>query len=156
MASNSSSRARDGLDRIGTVVAAVCALHCALMPLAWTMIPSLTLALLSWHDPHHRAAILLLQASRWEGGLVAIALGFAGISLGLGYVRHRGWRPSFLLITAAPLFIAAIASPLAADPALHAGLAVLGGVTLAAAHLSNLRLLRGAREAHAVALVDRP
>ncbi|HEY0229697.1 MAG TPA: MerC domain-containing protein, partial [Dokdonella sp.] len=98
------------LDRAGTLIAASCALHCALVPLALTLIPSMTLALLSWHDPRHRMAMRLLQASRWEWLFVVTALAVAACSFGFGYLRHRDARPGLLLAAAAASFALAIAS----------------------------------------------
>lgn len=130
------------LDRAGTLIAALCALHCALVPLALMLIPSMTLALLSWHDPRHRMAMRLLQASRWEWLFVVIALLVAAGSLGLGYLHHRDARPCALLLAAAASFALAIASPLSSNVLLHASFAVLAGLVLASGHLLNLRLLR--------------
>ncbi|HEY0180133.1 MAG TPA: MerC domain-containing protein [Dokdonella sp.] len=130
------------LDRTGAFVAVLCAIHCAAVPLVLATMPSVTLALLSWKDPHHRAAMWLLRASRWEWLVVAFALGFAATSLALGFARHRRLHPALLLVLAALLFAVAIGSPLSIVPGWHAGFAVLGGAALAAAHVTNLRALR--------------
>jgi hypothetical protein len=145
---SNSSRDRSGvLDRIGTLVAAICALHCALLPLAFASVSSLTLALLSWKNPHHGLAIALLQASRWEWLVVSIALGLGGVSLVLGFARHRGLQPLALLLLSAGCFSLAIASPWSADVSMHAAFAVFGGSALAGAHLLNLRLTRAVMHA---------
>ena len=144
--SNSAWRA---LDRAGTFLSAACALHCALIPLALALIPSMTLALLSWHDPRHRMAMGLLQASRWEWLFVLVALLVGAGSLGFGYLRHRSARPGLLLAAAAVSFALAIASPLSANALLHASFAVLAGLALAGGHLLNLRLLHRSTAARA-------
>lgn len=137
------------LDRAGTFIAALCALHCALIPLALALIPSMTLALLSWHDPRHSLAMRLLQASRWEWLFVLVALLVAAGSLGFGYLRHRNTRPGLLLAAAAASFALAIASPLSANVLLHASFAVVAGLALAGSHLLNLRLLERSAAARA-------
>jgi len=140
------------LDRAGTFIAAACALHCAVVPLILALVPSMTLALLSWHDPRHRLAMRLLQASRWEWLFVLVALLVAVSSLGLGYLRHRSARPGLLLAAAAVSFALAIASPLSTNVLLHASFAVLAGLALAGGHLLNLRLLERSAEARAARL----
>jgi hypothetical protein len=127
------------MDRAGTFVAATCAVHCAMLPLALAAIPSMSLALLSWKDPRHNSAMWLLRLSAWEGTVVASALLFAGLSIGSGFLRHRRSMAVLSLLLAAVSFGIAIKSPLAAVPWVHAGFAVLGGVALAGAHWINLR-----------------
>lgn len=119
-----------------------CALHCAALPFLLVVLPSLTLALLSWQDPRHRWAMRLLQASRWEWVVVLVALAVAAASLAIAWRQHRDARPALLLATAALLFLSALT---AADLVAHAVLAVLGGIALAGAHLLNLGLVRLAR-----------
>ncbi|HEU4662866.1 MAG TPA: MerC family mercury resistance protein, partial [Dokdonella sp.] len=84
------------LDRVGTVIAGLCAVHCALVPIAIASTSSFTLALLSWRDPHHALALWLLTISAWEAWVVAGALAFAGLSLGLQFPMHRDRRPAAL------------------------------------------------------------
>jgi hypothetical protein len=129
------------MDRAGTFIAATCAVHCALLPLALAAIPSMSLALLSWKDPRHNSAMWLLRLSAWEGTVVASALLFAGFSIGSGFLRHRRSMAVLALLLAAVSFGVAIKSPFAAVPWAHAGFAVLGGVALAGAHWLNLRAI---------------
>jgi len=138
---------RDRLDRIGVFTAALCAIHCAAMPLAFASISSLTLALYSWQHPDHRWAVLLLRISRREGAVVAFALLNAALSLLLGWWRHRDARPGMLGGLAAAMFLLALVSPWSAAPLLHAAFAVAGGAGLSAAHLLNLRVARRSRMA---------
>jgi hypothetical protein len=128
------------VDRAGTFIAAACALHCAILPIILGTIPSMSLALLSWKDPRHNSAMWLLRLSAWEGAVVASALVFASLSIGVGFARHRRPAAMLLLVLAAVLFGLAIQSSLAAWPWAHAGFAVLGGIALAGAHGLNLRM----------------
>jgi len=129
------------MDRAGTLIAATCAVHCALLPLALAAIPSMSLALLSWKDPRHNSAMWLLRLSAWEGTVVTSALLFAGLSIGSGFLRHRRPVGILALVLAALSFGIAIKSPLAALSWAHAAFAVLGGVALAGAHWMNLRAI---------------
>ena len=132
------------LDRVGTVVAGLCAVHCALVPIAIATTSSFTLALLSWRDPHHGFAMWLLRISAWETWVVAAALVFASVSLGLHFPMHRDARPAVLLLVAAIAFACALYLPALRSPVLHGVLAVLGGFLLISAHLTNLRATRRA------------
>jgi hypothetical protein len=129
------------MDRAGTFIAASCAVHCALLPVALAAIPSMSLALLSWKDPRHNSAMWLLRLSAWEGTVVASALIFAGISIGSGFLRHRRPVALLALLFAAVSFGIAIKSPLVALSWAHAAFAVLGGIALAGAHWINLRAI---------------
>jgi hypothetical protein len=127
------------LDRLGTLFAGLCAVHCALVPVAIAATSSFTLALLSWQDPHHGLAMWLLRLSAWEGWVVGGALTFATISFGVAFPSHRDPRPLTLLFIAAAAFFGALCMPVFRAPAMHALLAVLGGGVLVTAHLANLR-----------------
>jgi hypothetical protein len=133
------------LDRIGTVLAGLCAVHCALLPLAVATTSSFTLALLSWHDPHHDLAMWLMRISRWEAWVVLGAITFATISIGIGFRVHRNTRPALMVLAASLSFGLALYAPVFRTPLLHAVLAVMGGVLLVTAHLVNLGALRSRR-----------
>lgn len=133
------------LDRIGTVLAGLCAVHCALVPLVVATTSSFTLALLSWHDPHHDLAMWLLRISLWEAWVVLIAIAFATVSMGFGFRAHRNVHPMLLVLAAALSFGLALYAPAFRTPQLHAALAVVGGALLVGAHLMNLGELRSRR-----------
>ena len=127
------------MDRLGTLFAGLCAVHCALVPVAIAATSSFTLALLSWRDPHHGFAMWLLRLSAWEGWVVGGTLTFAAVSFGTTFPSHRDPRPLALLVVAAAAFFAALCMPMFRAPTAHALLAVLGGGLLVAAHVINLR-----------------
>jgi hypothetical protein len=117
-------------DRLGAVGSFICALHCALIPVALAVLPALGLGLAAWHG--------------LETGFIVIATMLAVTSLVLGYRNHRAYHawllvgPGLLLIWAALIY-----PPLHESYVLHAVTMALGGVLIALAHLVNLRLSYG-------------
>jgi hypothetical protein len=123
-------------DRAGLAVSGACAVHCALVPLAFALLPSLTLALLSLRDPAHGLAFALLRLARYEAWTIAAAIALA---FGTSFVawRRRGARRGLAFASAgALLLVTALAAP---SPWSHAVLAVAGGFALCLAHRANLR-----------------
>ena len=117
-------------DRLGAVGAFICALHCALIPLALAIVPALGLGLVAWHG--------------LELGFSLFATVMAITSLYLGYRNHRAYHawllvmPGLLLIWGALLY-----PPLHLSIVPHAVAMAAGGVLIALAHLVNLRLSYG-------------
>jgi hypothetical protein len=117
-------------DRLGAVGAFICALHCALIPVALAVLPALGLGLVAWH------------------GLELAFSGFATLlaitSLWLGYRNHRAYH-AWLLVAPGLLAIwgAVLYPPLHDSVLPHAIAMTLGGVLIAIAHLVNLRLSYG-------------
>jgi hypothetical protein len=73
---------------IGGSFGFLCALHCALVPLLFSLMPTLKLALLSVRDPNHDLAIAMLTSLRFERSLV-----WTGIAIALMSVFLAGnWR----------------------------------------------------------------
>lgn len=123
------------LDRLGYAVSGVCAVHCAVVPLAFALLPSLTLALLSLRDPAHGFAFALLRLARYEAWTIATAVVLAtGTSL-TAWRRHGTWRGLVFASAGALLLAAALAAPSSWS---HAVLAVAGGLALCLAHRANL------------------
>lgn len=122
------SSAAHRLDRLGAAGSLICAAHCALWPLLLALIPALGLS--------------FLASPLFERGFVIFAGTLATLSLLPGYRRHRS--PVALLILLPGLVgvsIGAFGSSLHSDWT-HALLMSLGGMLIAAAHVTNLTLLR--------------
>ncbi|WP_242108470.1 MerC domain-containing protein [Luteimonas aquatica] len=119
------------LDRLGATGSLLCALHCALLPLALAVIPSVGLSV--WFG------------DGFERGFVLFATLMGAFSLVWGYRRHRKFRALGLLL----LGLAAIWAGLLYDPwhsgsvGLHAAVMTFGGTLVGLAHLLNLRLNHG-------------
>lgn len=124
-----------------------CAVHCALVPLAFVLLPTLKMALFSVRDPNHAIAIFLMQSVRYEQPLVWLGLAIAGLSLlGVswrGAARHiRFHRLSWVLYAfGATLTLAGAYSP-AREVLQHASLMLSGGLLLLMASLINARAAR--------------
>ena len=119
--------APDALDRAGATASLACALHCALMPLVVTLLPLVGLA--------------FLADQRIEWALVGLSAVLGVISLCLGYREHRSRRALALLGTGlALLAVGRIAEGYMQQTPWGVLLVVLGGLTVAGAHLLNRRL----------------
>ena len=127
--SRASSRLQQA-DRVGFAASMLCAIHCAAMPLLLAILPTLGLGVGGWVD--------LDQA------VVVFATLLAAVTLTIGWRRHRAYRAWKLLLPALGLLWFATFGPYHAhggmEGALHAGMMVAGGLLLAAAHLTNMRL----------------
>jgi hypothetical protein len=120
-----------------------CAVHCALVPLMFVLMPTLKMALYSVRDPQHHMAMFLLQSVRFEQPLV-----FAGLiltALTLIQARLRGKisadaQTSVWLLygLGAGLTLAGAFSPMAATIQ-HAVFMVFGGTVLVCASILNAR-----------------
>jgi hypothetical protein len=121
-----------------------CAVHCALVPLMFVLMPTLKMALYSVRDPSHKIAIFLLQSVRYEQPLVFIGLGLTALTIGQAWLRGkvslRQQRVVWALFAAgAVLTIAGAISP-AREALLHASLMLSGGLLLVTASVQNARL----------------
>lgn len=115
------------LDGIGASASLLCAAHCALMPLAVTLLPLLGLSFLA--D----------EKTEWLIFAVIVILG--AVSLGLGYRRHRSRRALALLSMGLGLLAA---GHIAEGNAMGWGVPVVvaGGLLVALAHWTNRSLCR--------------
>jgi len=115
------------LDRLGAAGSLLCALHCALLPLAIAVLPALGIALWS--------------SEAFELGFVVFATLLGVVTLVLGYRRHRVGRALALLLPGlAVLWLGLLAAPLHTQTIAHAVTMTLGGTLVGVAHLTNLRL----------------
>lgn len=117
-------------DRIGFAASFLCAMHCALLPIALALLPSLGLGAGGWIDI--------------DQAFVVFATLLAATTLTLGYRRHRAFKAWALLVPGLVLVWIGTFTPLHVHGTAHALLMVLGGLLLAGAHLLNLRLSHAA------------
>lgn len=118
-------------DRVGFAASMLCAIHCAAMPLVLAVLPTLGLGAGGWIDI--------------DQGIVVFATLLAATTLTLGWRRHRAYHAWGLLLPALGLLWFATFGPFHSHAGdahawLHAGMMVAGGLLLAAAHLTNMRL----------------
>lgn len=124
------SPSRSLIDRIGALGSLLCAVHCALLPLAIALIPSLGLA--------------SLVSDRFELAFVAFATVLGGFSLIWGYRRHHAVRALWLLVPGLSLlWVGVLYPPLHHSVVPHAVAMTVGGALVGLAHLANLRLNHG-------------
>jgi hypothetical protein len=134
------------LDRLGVALSLACSIHCAVAPALFAFVPSLVVALHSFHSPLRRWSIGLITLQAYEMPFVLAAVGLAVVSAGIGWRRHRHLQPLAWIAAAAVSFLLSW-SDVATSSLVHGALAAVGGAMLAAAHLSNLRSSRP-RHAH--------
>ena len=115
------------VDRFGAAGSLLCAVHCAVLPLALALVPSLGLA--------------FLMRDGVELAVVVFVTGLGLSSLWMGYRRHHVLRALLLLGLGLGALWAGLAyPPLHHSRVPHAVVMTLGGVLVALAHLLNLRL----------------
>ncbi|MBB5940709.1 MerC domain-containing protein [Xanthomonas sp. 3307] len=121
---------RAALDRLGATGSLLCAVHCAVLPLALAVLPSLGLSM--WlGDGVERTLVLFVTC-----------LGL--FSLVLGYRRHRVWQAlGLLLLGLLSLWAGLLVPALHHAVAPHAAIMTFGGTLVGLAHLLNLRLNHG-------------
>lgn len=114
------------MDSIGFGASMLCAVHCALLPIAASVLPALGGSIL---------ATPLLEA-----GMIALGAVMATLSLSVGYRshHHRPWA----LAVAACGFAAIAAGHTLAPEAFESLLTASGAFTVAIAHVINARLCR--------------
>ncbi|NOT89105.1 MAG: MerC family mercury resistance protein [Lysobacter sp.] len=117
-------------DHLGFAASLLCAVHCALFPLALALLPSLGLQSVGWVD--------LDQA------FVVFATVLGTTTLTLGWRRHRAFRAWAVLLPGLLLVWLASFSGLHQHTLGHALVMTLGGTLLAAGHWLNLRLTHAA------------
>jgi hypothetical protein len=117
-------------DHLGFTASLLCAVHCALFPLALALLPSLGLQSVGWID--------LDQA------FVVFATVLGATTLTLGWRRHRTFRAWALLLPGLLLVWLASFTGLHQHTLGHALVMTMGGALLAASHWLNLRLTHAA------------
>jgi len=113
-------------DRFGFAASFLCAVHCALLPIALALLPSFGLEAGGWIDI--------------DQAFVVFATLLGATTLSFGYRRHRAFRAWVLLLPGLGLVWIASFTPLHVHTTGHALLMTLGGLMLAGAHFLNLRL----------------
>lgn len=123
-------RIRALLDRFGATGSLLCAVHCAVIPVALAAAPSLGLSV--W------------LSDGVEQTLVVFVTLLGLFSLVLGYRRHRALNALGLLVPGLiALWAGLLYAPLHHSQVPHAVVMTLGGVLVGLAHLLNLRLNHG-------------
>lgn len=130
-ATNPSAEARGRwYDRLGATAATLCAVHCAVLPLAMAFLPALGLEFLASHA--------------FEGFFLAFTTVFAVLSVGHSLRAHgRFFAWPLLLIGLAILFAERFVPAIHDHALLHALTMTTAGTLVAVAHLLNLRLAHG-------------
>ena len=114
-------------DRAGATAGAVCALHCALTPVAWALLPALAAPLTGLEEAHV-----------WIVGSLSI---LAIAMTVLGWRRHRRFYATAFLVPGLTLLWGAVLA--FHGQTLEHVLMAIGGTLVACAHLVNLRLSHG-------------
>ncbi|MBJ6981142.1 MerC domain-containing protein [Luteimonas sp. MC1572] len=117
-------------DRFGLAASFLCAVHCALLPVALALLPAFGFTVVGWVDI--------------DQAFVVFASLLGATTLSLGYRRHRAFRAWALLLPGLSLVWAGAFTALHTHGFTHAAVMVSGGLLLAAAHLVNLRLTHAA------------
>jgi hypothetical protein len=118
------------VDSLGSVGAMLCAVHCALLPVALALLPVLGLG--------------FLASQGFEIGFVLFATALASASLWHGYLRHRAYHAFAILVPGLIALWVGVFVPLLHESLLgHAISMSIGGTLVAVAHLVNLRLSQG-------------
>ena len=121
---------RSLIDRFGAAGSLLCAIHCALLPLAIAVLPSL--------------GLVILGSQGFERAFVAFATLLGVFSVLWGYRRHRAVRALSLLIPGLiTLWAVVLYQPLHHMVLPHAIAMTFGGSLVGLAHIANLRLNHG-------------
>lgn len=128
-------------DGLGAGVSLACAVHCAALPLVFSLLPSLQLALTSWDPQWQGLAQWLLWTHEAERLVVTTVLLFAAIVLVRGFLAHRSRAPLMVAAVAAAMMGSGAFGHWHSDDLWHVGLQVLGGLGIATAHVLNWRAL---------------
>lgn len=127
--SPSNIRASHWVDPLAAAAAALCAVHCAVLPVLIAVLPLFGLGFLS--------------SSLFERGFLVFATVMATVSLWQGHRRHRTLTAlQFALPGLGLLYLGVFFAPLHESVLGHAVAMTAGGSLIAVAHLFNLRLLR--------------
>lgn len=114
------------IDRVGALASFLCAVHCALLPVVFGVLPALGLAFLADH------AI--------ERAFVGFAIVLASTSLLFGLRKHGSYRAFWFLIPGIVLLIIGMLVGADHSDVRHAVLVSIGGTLVALSHVVNLRL----------------
>lgn len=135
-------------DGLGASISAACAVHCAVLPLIFGLLPGVQVALQSVNPNWQGIATFLLWTHEIERVVVSFVVGFATIVLIAGYLRHRVRSPLLVAGLASVAMIAGAFGHWHSHPWIHVALQVLGGLGIAIAHVLNLRQLHAVDPDH--------
>lgn len=125
-----SPRSHRLLDRLGASGSIICAIHCALLPVAIALLPAV--------------GLVSMGSERFEQAFVVFATLVGVFSLIQGYRRHGVARALWLLLPGlGVLWLAVLYSPLHTSVVPHAVAMTFGGTLVGMAHVINLRLNHG-------------
>jgi hypothetical protein len=129
-------------DRFASFWAIGCAIHCLALPLVLFAVPSLYLALYSFHAPHRALAMALLRLISLEPWFVGAGALISAVAMARGAWHHRRAGPALLAVTGIlALFGSWYFAGLGAGWMHPLGVAC-GASALVVAHAWNLRHLR--------------
>jgi hypothetical protein len=117
------------LDRLGFSASTICAIHCAVMPFALSVLPVLGLG--------------FLAHGTFELVMILISATIGTVSLTTSYRLHRKLNPILIMISGAVILLFNFFghdSHSALAETLHPYLAAFGGLMIATAHRINMRL----------------
>ncbi len=120
------SPAADTADRVGIAGSLLCAIHCALMPLVLSLLPALGVGLLGSVDLDQAFVVF------------ATLLGIATLST--GFRRHRAHHAWAILVPGLAMVWVGSFTSMHDHSIGHALMMTVGGLLIAAAHFTNLRL----------------
>ncbi len=114
------------IDRFGAFASMLCAVHCALLPLVFGVLPALGLGFLADHG--------------FEQIFVSFAIVLATISLIYGLRKHGSYRAFVFLVPGIALLVIGIATGADHSNPWHAVVVSIGGSLIALSHVINMRL----------------
>lgn len=114
------------MDRFGAFASMLCAIHCALLPLIFGILPALGLGFLAGHA--------------FEQVFVSFAIVLATISLMFGLRKHGSYRAFWFLVPGILLLVAGVLAGADHGNPWHAAVVSIGGTMIALSHLINMRL----------------
>jgi hypothetical protein len=114
------------IDRFGAFASMLCAIHCALLPVVFGVLPALGLGFLANHA--------------YEQAFVGFAILLASISLWFGLRKHGSYLAFLFLVPGIILLIAGVLIGFDHSSSGHALIVSIGGSLVALSHLANLRL----------------
>ena len=114
------------VDRFGAFASMLCAIHCALLPLVFGVLPALGLGFLAEHG--------------FERAFVGFAIVLASISLIYGLRKHGSYRAFLFLVPGILLLVIGVLIGSNHSDPWHATVVSIGGTLIALSHVINMRL----------------
>jgi hypothetical protein len=122
----SQRRVETAVDRFGALASLLCAIHCALLPLLFGVLPAIGLAFLAGHT--------------FERVFVSFAILLASISLAHGLRTHGSYLAFLFLVPGILLLVAGLSGASTHGSTAHAVIVSAGGSLIAISHLINQRM----------------